>query len=403
MNAQNSSHLFLTCPLAVQLWGWLGSIFQINLDTSIIDSIFSACNGQWSPQVKGVLIAAIIHTINTVWFCRNHRRFEDRNVTFLQAKARIKSATALSGNHSKLLTNKSVLSFVILREFNIKPNFQKAPRIKEVIWIAPIVGWIKINTDGAAHGSPGPAGGGSIFHFYGVNDSLYVELQAALKAIENVYHKGWKDIWLECDSATVVDIFNGNQPLFLIARYRPNLSPIWAFQWALAIRAPLKVISFAWRLFLDRVPTCDALLRRGVSLINGGGALCSLCNDQLESFHHLFFSCSFSYSVWQLIYKWLDIYVALPLGPIKHFLHHLGMIKDRKNRHVWSIIWLVTVWALWRSRNDSIFNNVRLSSLQILDAARVNAWLWIINILEMNYFAYSDWISKPLDSLNISL
>ncbi|KAF1871614.1 hypothetical protein Lal_00020408 [Lupinus albus] len=75
----------------------------------------------------------------------------------------------------------------------------------------------------------------------------------------------------------------------------------------------------------------------------------------------------------------------------------------RKNRHVWSIILLAMVWALWRSRNDSIFNNVRLSSLQILDAARVNVWLWIINILGMNYFAYSDWISKPFDCLNISL
>ncbi|KAF1881109.1 hypothetical protein Lal_00023142 [Lupinus albus] len=63
---------------------------------------------------------------------------------------------------------------------------------------------------------------------------------------------------------------------------------------------------------------------------------------------------------------------ALSLEPINHFLNHLGMVKDRKSRHAWSIIWLFTVWEIWRSRNDSIFNNVRHSSLQILDAARVN-------------------------------
>ncbi|KAF1877242.1 hypothetical protein Lal_00012013 [Lupinus albus] len=124
MNAENSSHLFLTCPLAVQLWGWLGSIFQINLDTSTIDSIFSACNGQWSPQVKGVLIAAIIHTINTIWFCRNHRRFEDRNVTFLQAKARIKEGNiyadklASFGVSSKIYTWWDVTPSFICEEVN---------------------------------------------------------------------------------------------------------------------------------------------------------------------------------------------------------------------------------------------------------------------------------------------
>ncbi|KAE9610426.1 hypothetical protein Lalb_Chr07g0186481 [Lupinus albus] len=66
------------------------------------------------------------------------------------------------------------------------------------------------------------------------------------------------------------------------------------------------------------------------------------------------------------------------------------MVKIRKNRLAWSSIWLATVWALWRSRNDSIFNNVRHSSLQILDVARMNIWLWIKNILGMNHITYSD-------------
>ncbi|KAF1898005.1 hypothetical protein Lal_00032767 [Lupinus albus] len=38
-------------------------------------------------------------------------------------------------------------------------------------------------------------------------------------------------------------------------------------------RAPLKVLSFAWRLFQNRIPTKDALLRRGFSSSDGGGDL----------------------------------------------------------------------------------------------------------------------------------
>ncbi|KAF1876299.1 hypothetical protein Lal_00029646 [Lupinus albus] len=146
-----------------ELWEWLSRIFDFHIDLTSIESIFLGCNGKWSPQVHGVLEAAIIHTINTVWYCRNLWRFENKKISLMQAQLRIKLATSLSGNHSKLITNNSVDNFVILREFKVRQNFQKAPRIREVIWLAPIVGWIKINSDGAAHGAPGLAGGGCIF------------------------------------------------------------------------------------------------------------------------------------------------------------------------------------------------------------------------------------------------
>ncbi|KAE9616069.1 putative reverse transcriptase zinc-binding domain-containing protein [Lupinus albus] len=58
----------------------------------------------------------------------------------------------------------------------------------------------------------------------------------------------------------------------------PNLSA-YPFQQLWKSKTPLKVISFAWRLFLDRIPTWDALSRRGVPMINGGGASCIHCND----------------------------------------------------------------------------------------------------------------------------
>ncbi|KAF1884621.1 hypothetical protein Lal_00028502 [Lupinus albus] len=62
-------------------------------------------------------------------------------------------------------------------------------------------------------------------------------------------------------------------------------------------KAPLKVITFSWRLFMDRIPTKIALSRRGITFSDGGGLLCPFCNDDLESAFHLFSSCKVTYSV----------------------------------------------------------------------------------------------------------
>ncbi|KAF1888790.1 hypothetical protein Lal_00036832 [Lupinus albus] len=140
--------------------------------------------------------------------------------------------------------------------------------------------------------------------------------------------------------------------------------------------APLKVLTFAWRLFQDRIPTKDALHKRDIPLNNGGDLHCVFCNDTPETANHLFSNCKLSYSIWQLLYNWLNISVALPLTPINHFTHHLGMMHNRKRWKVWSVVWLATIWALWLTRNDIIFNNVTISSHKILDYAKVKVWLW---------------------------
>ncbi|KAF1888616.1 hypothetical protein Lal_00011390 [Lupinus albus] len=58
--------------------------------------------------------------------------------------------------------------------------------------------------------------------------------------------------------------------------------------------APLKVLTFAWRLFQDRIPTKDALLKRGIPLNNGGDLHFVFCNDTPETANHLFSTCKLS-------------------------------------------------------------------------------------------------------------
>ncbi|KAF1878600.1 hypothetical protein Lal_00047270 [Lupinus albus] len=154
---------------------------------------------------------------------------------------------------------------------------------------------------------------------------------------------------------------------------------------------------------MDRIPTKTALSRRGVTFLQGSGLLCPFCNDDLESAFHLFSSCTVTYYVWQSIYNWLNITVTLHQNPFHHYLNHLGLVNDKKGWKAWSTIWFATIWAIWRHRNDIIFNKVRLSINHIVDTARVNDWLWINNILGVEFSLYSDWLSKPLLCLNINM
>ncbi|KAF1869045.1 hypothetical protein Lal_00048325 [Lupinus albus] len=60
------------------------------------------------------------------------------------------------------------------------------------------------------------------------------------------------------------------------------------------------------------IPTKDAILKRGIPLNNGGDLHCVFCNDTPETANHLFSTCKLSYSVWQLLYNWLNISVLPP-------------------------------------------------------------------------------------------
>jgi ribonuclease HI len=84
------------------------------------------------------------------------------------------------------------------------------------MWHAPPIFQVKINTDGAARGSPGLAGFGGIFRDHlgrvlgcfagslGIAYALEAELQAVIHAIHLASQKGWHSLWIESDSTLVI-------------------------------------------------------------------------------------------------------------------------------------------------------------------------------------------------------
>ncbi|XP_022031703.2 uncharacterized protein LOC110932755 [Helianthus annuus] len=67
---------------------------------------------------------------------------------------------------------------------------------------------------------------------------------------------------------------------------------------------PIKCNVFVWRAELNRIPTADALRRRGIVV---GDEACPLCKLEIESVEHLFTSCVTAVVLWQNISRWCRI------------------------------------------------------------------------------------------------
>ncbi|KAK1563422.1 hypothetical protein Q3G72_027346 [Acer saccharum] len=93
----------------------------------------------------------------------------------------------------------------------------------QVVWRAPPLHWIKVNSDGLSKGNPGPAAYGAVYRSsegdfigcfamkIGCNTSFFAELSAVIHAIEIAYQRGWRMLWIESDSIAVLQCLQNNK------------------------------------------------------------------------------------------------------------------------------------------------------------------------------------------------
>ncbi|GJR03661.1 F-box domain containing protein [Tanacetum coccineum] len=139
---------------------------------------------------------------------------------------------------------------------------------------------------------------------------------------------------------------------------------------------PIKVNVFAWKLYLDRLPTRSNLSRRNVSLPS---LACPLCDHVLEDSSHLFFGCSVAKDIQKLICRWwnLDVhpYESYEFG---HLVQIYRLVLRRKEMldgvFYVSVVGEKSLWKLQKpilfaspiSPKDVIFDNIVLRSFMVL-------------------------------------
>lgn len=125
---ESSEHLFLRCPFASRLWGWIGGKLNCVIDSSSVSTLLDCRPARCSSQVSDIFLAAILHIVHTIWWARNAVRFSDVTPTVHAAKIRIHSSIALSGN----ISNGKCLhsDFALLDSFAVSPNCR---RVKDIV------------------------------------------------------------------------------------------------------------------------------------------------------------------------------------------------------------------------------------------------------------------------------
>ncbi|KAL4577094.1 hypothetical protein LXL04_013197 [Taraxacum kok-saghyz] len=148
---------------------------------------------------------------------------------------------------------------------------------------------------------------------------------------------------------------------------------------------PIKINFFGWRAVLNRLPTKSQLASRGVPMPS---SFCSFCG-QWEENDLLFLEV---WSVW-LAWSELDSSGAQNVEQLLHLSH--VSCQSPKQKKVIHAVMMVTLWVIWKARNDRIFNNRWSTPGSLLDEIKAQSFLWIKNRGKELRLNWTSWCIFP--------
>ncbi|KAJ0592085.1 putative reverse transcriptase zinc-binding domain-containing protein [Helianthus annuus] len=139
---------------------------------------------------------------------------------------------------------------------------------------------------------------------------------------------------------------------------------------------PRKVGIVAWRAFLDRLPTADALSRRNIHVET---PYCRICDTNMESVDHLFTGCPVSMEVWQVVFAWCRVPNLFAFHVLDLLNYYKIEITNVRAKKAFYGVVLTTFWSLWKARNDLIHNQKAVVVRNVFEEIKIMSYLWITN------------------------
>ncbi|POO02039.1 Ribonuclease H, partial [Trema orientale] len=217
--------LFLTAKVGYLGFSFIGCLEIVSEQiANRVDIWLDALEANFSTQVSQLWRSALVTAMWVIWTCHNKRFFDNDVVSINSAITFIWRSVGEANQIGSGTMRNSLDEFQILHCLHVQAKPPRAPRIVEVRWQLPPAGWLKVNTDGSAFGSPGLAGCGGIFRtsrgFFkgafaiplGKTFAFEAELAGAIHAILYAYEFGWTNLWLECDSTYLVTLLRERSP-----------------------------------------------------------------------------------------------------------------------------------------------------------------------------------------------
>jgi hypothetical protein len=127
---------------------------------------------------------------------------------------------------------------------------------------------------------------------------------------------------------------------------------VWKRIWKLSV--PKSAQNFLWRLAKNILPTRSNLEKKGIILDTS----CPLCESAVENIDHLFMQCEVTRAVW--FSSPLGIHVP-PQVDIKCWMRTWLAASDVLAQQLFG----VTLWMVWKSRNQKVFNSVKFDPVNV--------------------------------------
>lgn len=116
---------------------------------------------------------------------------------------------------------------------------------------------------------------------------------------------------------------------------------------------PIKINIFAWRVFLDKLPTRLNISLRGVEIPS---ILCPICNASVESSSHLLFTCPFARQVRSKVLRWWELDDHDFCSYEEWLLWFKSIRMSSSLKAMFEGVCYVMWWAIWRFRNRLLFD-----------------------------------------------
>ncbi|GJY49265.1 RNA-directed DNA polymerase, eukaryota [Tanacetum coccineum] len=139
---------------------------------------------------------------------------------------------------------------------------------------------------------------------------------------------------------------------------------------------PIKINVFAWKVFLDLLPTRSNLQHRGVLVSD---LLCPLCSSAQEDSSHLFFSCRLATDIVRLVCRWWNLSWT-PIGSYADWLNWFNSIRlSSKVKDLLEGVLYITWWSVWMFRNQLLFSSKAPRKDVIFDDIVSRSFTWCLS------------------------
>ncbi|KAJ0853619.1 putative reverse transcriptase zinc-binding domain-containing protein [Helianthus annuus] len=148
----------------------------------------------------------------------------------------------------------------------------------------------------------------------------------------------------------------------------------------------------AWRAEMNRLPTKVELVKRGVHIAK----TCVWCDYCEETSIHVLSDCIIATNVWERIGRWCGV-EPIYAFEVKDLLQVYKKVTGGKmRRNIVHGVMIVTMWVLWKARNESVFNGKTAHIGDIVANVKSLSFLWLKNRSKCNNLVWKDWCRSPL-------